>query len=305
MSGGLITTGSFAKALWPGVNAWYGMEYNDYTPVYDKIFTVKRSRKAFEEVIGSTGFGLAVAKPEGDSIIYDAARQGFITRFQHVVYALGFIITREMMDDDQYDTVGKMRAQNLARSMRQTREIVAANILNRAFSSSFPYSNAGYQLIGTAQPNYAGGTFSNTLATPSDLSEAALEQAVIDISYFTDDRGLRIGVKPGKLVIPNTLQFEANRILKSQGRVGTDNNDINALRQMGMFTDIVASPYLTDLDAWFIITDVENGLTLFERDPDSFEMDNDFDTENAKFKARSRFSVGVADPRSIYGSAGA
>ena len=305
MSGGLITTGSFSKALWPGVNAWYGMAYNDTPTAYDKIFTVKKSRQAFEEVVGSTGFGLAVAKPEGDSIIFDAARQGFITRFQHITYALGFIITREMMEDGLYDTVGQMRAKSLARSIRQTKEVVAANVLNRAFTNAYPYSNAGYQLIGAAQPNFAGGTFSNTLATASDLSEAALEQAVIDISYFTDDRGLRIGVKPRKLVIPNTLMFEANRILKSQGRVGTDNNDINALRNMGMFSDVVSSPWLTDLDAWFIITDVDNGLTLMERRGDEFTMDNDFDTENAKFKATSRFSVGISDPRAIYGSPGA
>jgi len=305
MSGGVITTGSFGKLLWPGLNTVFGMTYDEVPAQYSKVFEVKKSGMAFEEVLGTTGFGLAPVKPEGDSIIFDAARQGFISRYPMTTYAMGFIITYEMMQDNQYKTKGFDMARDLAMSMRQTREIVAFNVLNRAFNGSYPYSSANYQLIGGAQPNYAGGTFSNTLATPSDLSEAALEQAVIDMSLYTNDRGLRIAVRPDKLIIPPQLQFEARRILKSVNRVGTDNNDINALNSMNMFSDIIVTPWLTDPDAWFITTTVKNGLTFFERQADTFESDNDFDTKNAKFSAMGRYAVGASDPRGIYGSQGA
>lgn len=300
----IINSGSFAKALWPGVNAWYGKSYNDYPTEYDQLFEKNTSNRAFEEDVGISSFGLAVQKPEGSSIVYDSERQGFITRYQHVVFALGFIITKEAYDDDQYEVVGKRKAQGLARSIRQTKEIVGANVYNRAFNGSY-VGGDGVSMIANNHPNIAGGTWSNLIATAADISEAALEQAAIDIAGFTDDRGLLIAAKPEKLVIPRQLIYETKRILGSDGRVATDLNDLNALKEMGVIGGVVTNHYLTDPDAWFILTDVKNGLKYFERDADSFDMDNDFDTDNAKYKARSRYSFGWTDPRAIYGSPGA
>ncbi len=302
---GIINTGSFAKALWPGVNKWYGKAYDEYPVEWDKLFDKFTSRKNYEQDVGISSFGLAKIKPEGAPIEYDQENQAFTTTYQHVVYALGFIITREIMDDDLYDVVGQRKAQGLAFSMRQTKEVIGANVYNRAFNSSY-VGGDGVSMVNSAHPNFAGGTWSNTLATAADLSEAALEQACIDISLFTNDRGLRIAVVPDMLIIPPQLDFEAARILKSQGRVGTDNNDINALREMGKFRKgYVVNHYLTDNDAWFIRTDVKDSLKYFERVADEFNMDNDFDTENAKYKAYSRYSFGWTDPRGIYASPGA
>ncbi len=301
---GVITTSSFAKALWPGVNAWYGKAYNDYPEEWSKLFEKNTSRKAYEEDVGLTGFGLATVKTEGSPISYDSERQGFTTRYNHVVYALGFIVTREAFEDDQYDVVGAKKAKALARSMRQTKEIIGANIYNRAFNSSYTGGD-GKELCATDHVNVTGGTWSNELATAADLSEAALEQASIDIAGFTDDRGLIIAAKPRKLILPRQLKFEAHRILKSDGRVGTDLNDPNALADLGIVGEVVINHYLTDADAWFLLTDVPEGLKYFERRGDAFEMDNDFDTENAKFKATARYSFGWTDPRGIFGSPGA
>lgn len=301
---GIINTSSFAKALWPGVNAWYGKAYNEYQVEYTKLFETHKSTRNFEEDVGTSGFGLAQVKPEGSGIAYDSERQAFITRYTHVVYALGFIITREIMEDDQYDIVGQRKAQGLAFSMRQTKEIVAANVYNRAFNTSYTGGD-GKSMIATDHPNFAGGTWSNRIGTNVDLSEAALEQAVIDIGGFTNDRGLLISVRPKTLIIPRQLVFEAHRILQSTQRYGTADNDANALKDMGLFRDVVVNHYLTDTDAWFIRTDVPHGLKHWERRADSFDMDNDFDTENAKFKASARYSFGWTDPRAIYGSAGA
>lgn len=300
----IINSGSFAKALWPGVNAWYGKEYNEYPVEFDKLFDKFTSSRAFEEDVGISSFGLAVVKPEGAGISYDTERQAFITRYQHVVYALGFVITREMMEDDQYDIVGERKAQGLAFSMRQTKEIVAANVYNRAFNASY-IGGDGVAMVSASHPNIAGGTSSNIIATAADLSEAALEQACIDISGFTNDRGLLIGVRPESLVISRYMPFEAKRILQTDGRVGTNNNDLNALKDMGMIPKVIVNHYLTDQDAWFIRTNVKNGMKYFERRADAFDMDNDFDTENAKFKATARYSFGWTDWRGIYGSAGA
>lgn len=300
----IINSGSFAKALWPGVNAWYGKEYNEYPVEFDKLFDKFTSSRAFEEDVGISSFGLAVVKPEGAGISYDTERQAFITRYQHVVYALGFVITREMMEDDQYDIVGERKAQGLAFSMRQTKEIVAANVYNRAFNASY-IGGDGVAMVSASHPNIAGGTSSNIIATAADLSEAALEQACIDISGFTNDRGLLIGVRPESLVISRYMPFEAKRILQTDGRVGTTNNDLNALKDMGMIPKVIVNHYLTDQDAWFIRTNVKNGMKYFERRADAFDMDNDFDTENAKFKATARYSFGWTDWRGIYGSAGA
>lgn len=254
--------------------------------------------------MGISSFGLAVQKPEGAAVSYDSEKQGFVSRYQHVVYALGFVITREMMEDDQYDVVGQRKATGLAFSMRQTKEIIGANVYNRAFSGSYTGGD-GVSLISASHANVAGGTWSNTLATAADLSEASLEQACIDIAGFTNDRGLLIAVRPETLVIPRQLMFEAKRILGTEGRVGTDLNDLNALKTLGIIPKVVTNHYLTDADAWFIRTNVKDGMKYFERRGDSFEMDNDFDTENAKFKATARYSFGWTDPRGIYGSAGA
>lgn len=307
-----ITTSSFAKALWPGVNAWYGDAYNEFPVEYTALFDTYSSRKAFEEDMGVSGFGLASVKTEGGSIAYDTAQQGFLTRYTHVTYGLGFVITREMVDDDQYDVIGKKRAQALAYSMRQTKEIVGANVYNRAFSTSYTGGD-GSSLIasgaGTASashPNVAGGSWTNGPSAWSDLSEAALEQAAIDIMAWTNDRGLRIAVTPQSLIIPPALVFEAERILKTSARVGTANNDVNALKEMGYFPGgIKVNHYLTDSNAWFIRTNVKDGMKHFVRRADDFGMDNDFDTDNAKYKATARYSFGWTDPRALYGSMGA
>jgi len=300
----IINSGSFAKALWPGVNAWYGKSYSEYETEYDKLFDKNTSTKAFEEDVGISSFGLAINKPEGSAISYDSERQAFITRYQHAVFALGFVITREMMEDDQYDVVGQRKAQGLAFSMRQTKEVIAANVYNRAFTAGY-VGGDGIIMLSASHVNLKGGTWSNTISTASDLSEASLEQACIDIAGFTNDAGLLIAVRPKSLIIPRQLIFEAKRILGTDGRVGTDNNDLNAIKTLGSIPEIVTNHYLTDTDAWFIRTDVQHGMKYFERRADQFDMDNDWDTENAKFKATARYSFGWTDPRGIYGSAGA
>ena len=305
MSSGVITSSSFAKLLWPGLNSIYGKSYNDYGTEWDKLFEKNKSDRAYEEDLGLSSFGLASVKNEGAPITYDTERQGFTSRYNHVVYALGFIITREIYEDDQYGKVGAQKAKALARSMRQTKEIVGANVYNRAFAGSGYLGGDGKTLIANDHPNVAGGTFSNVISTAADISEAALEQAVIDISGFRDDRGLLIAAKAEGLVVPYQLQFEVKRILGADGRVGTDLNDPNVLKDMGIFNNVITNHYLTDPDAWFIKTNINDGLKYFERRADAFEMDNDFDTENAKFKATARYSFGWSDPRAIYGSAGA
>lgn len=300
----VINSGSFAKALWPGVNAWYGKAYDQYETEYDKLFDKFTSNKAFEEDVGVSSFGLAVLKSEGAPISYDSERQAFITRFQHAVYALGFIITREMMEDDQYDVVGQRKAEGLAFSMRQTKEVLGANVYNRAFNASYTGGD-GVALISASHPNIKGGTWSNQISTAADLSEAALEQAAIDIAGFTNDAGLLIAVRPDQLIIPRQMIYEAKRILGTDGRVGTDNNDLNALKTLGVIPKVTVNHFLTDTDAWFIRTNVPHGMKYFERRADQFDMDNDWDTENAKFKATARYSFGWTDPRGLYGSAGA
>lgn len=298
-----ITSGTFAKALWPGINKWYGEAYSDYQPQWTSIFSSEKSSKAWEEDVGLSGFGYAVAKSEGNSISYDTVMQGFTTRYNHIVYGLGFVVTREAYEDDQYGIVGKKRAKALARSMRLTKDVVAANVLNRAFTSTYTGGD-GKELCATDHPNVAGGTWSNELATAANLSEAALEQMNIDIMKLTDDRGLKIAVRPKQLIIPPDLVFEAERILKTEGRVGTADNDINALKMMGKVNKIVVNQYLTSTSAYFLQTDVQDGLKYFERRGDQFDMDNEFDTENAKYKATARYSFGWTDPRCIYGTPG-
>lgn len=298
-----INRGSFAKALWPGVNAWYGEGYNEFPVEYTNLFQKDTSDKAYEEDVGIIGFGLASVKPEGSPVNYDTMQQGFLTRYTHTTYALGFIITEEMIDDDQYMVVAKKRAQALGYSMRQTKEILGANVYNRAFNASYTGGD-GLELCSALHVNVSGGTWANELATSADLSEAALEQATIDIMKWTNDRGLRINAMPQKLIIPSDLVYEADRIVNSTMRPGTADNDKAVLN--GKFPGgIHVNHYLTDADAWFITTNVPDGMKYFERKADSFGEDNDFDTGNLKYKASFRCSFGWTDPRGIYGSPGA
>lgn len=296
-----VNMSSFAKLAWPGLNSIYGTAYSEHPLEYVDIFETRKSQKAFEEIIGSSMTGMAAVKPEGGAIVYDDMTQGFTSRFQHVAYGLGIVITEELVEDDQYDVIGPMRAKALARSMRTTKETVAANILNRAFNTSY-LGGDGLELCSAVHVNAYGGTFQNELSTAADLSEAALEQMCIDTGKWTDDRGNKIAVQVTDLIIPVDLMFEADRIVNSSGRVGTADNDKNAI--MGKF-NIKVNHYLTDTDAFFLKTNVDNGLIHFERREDRFDMDNDFDTSNAKFKATGRYSFGWADPKGIYGSPGA
>ena len=305
---GIITTSNFAKDLVPGVKTWFGQKYKEYPIEYLDIFEKGNSTKAFEEEAGVTGFGLAAVKTEGGGIAYDEQEQGFVSRYTHVTYGLGFIITREMYEDGIAVTVALRRANALAFSIRQTKEIIGANILNRAFTSTYTMgtNSDGKELCATDHPNKSGGTWRNELATAADLSEAALEQACIDIAAFTTDRGLKIAIMPQKLIIPTALEFDAMRILESIGQSGSANNDINAIRASQKFPQgIAVNHYLTDSDAWFIKTNCPDGLKYMERRPDAFGTENDFDTENAKFKATFRGSFGWSDPRGIFGSPGA
>ena len=299
---GIINTSSFGKALWPGINAWYGKAYNEYPEEFKDLFNTQSTSRAFEEDVGIVGLGLAKVKAEGAPVEYDGERQGFITRYTPIEYALGFIITEIMMEDDQYSVVGERRAKGLAFSMRQTKEIVAANVYNRAFNSAYTGGD-GVSMINAAHPNVSGGTWSNI--QNSDFSELALEQACIDIAKLKDDKGLQIALMPESLHLPVDLVFDAERILKSNQRVGTADNDINALNSMGKFSrGAVVNHYCTDTDAWFIRTNSPDGLKHMERRADYFKMDEDFDTSNAKYKAAGRYAFGWTDPRGIYGSPG-
>ena len=298
-----INTGSFSAALQVGVNKWYGDKFAEYKPQWPQIFSAETSRKNFEEDISISGLGLAVQKAEGGAVQYDTMQQGFKDRYTHAVYSLGFMITKELVDDDLYDVVGKKRAEALAFSMRQTKDINGANILNRFTNGSYVYGD-GVALGSASHPNVAGGTWSNMPSVAVDLSEAALEQAVIDIGNYTNDRGMRIQVKAQKLIVPINLQFDAERIMKTEYELDSANHNVNVVRsRFPMGVDV--NNYLTDVDAWFIKTDVSDGAKMFQRSPMVFKMEDDFDTDNAKFKASERYSFGVSDKRSIYGSAGA
>lgn len=301
---GVVNTGSLAKALQPGVNKFWGMGYDEKKPLQlTQIFDMEKSSKSYEEDVQLVGTGLVPTKAEGAAITFDSIRQGFVTRYSHLTYAMGIIFTYEMLTDEQYN-LGLKNAKYLGFSQRQTRETVAANILNRAFSSSYVYGD-GKELCATDNPNISGGTWANELATAADLSEAALEQALIDIDSFTDDRGLKIAVKAKRLIVPAALRFEAARLLKTDQRVGTADNDINAVRsEIGL--DFTVNNYLTDADAWFIKTDCMDGMKNFMREaPGAPTRENDFDTRNLKFAIFHRESFGVTDKRSVYGSPGA
>jgi hypothetical protein len=304
---GIINTGSFSKALWPGINKWYGEKYNEWKTEYTALFDEEKSNKAYEEDVGISGFGLAKLTTEGGSTQYDEASQSFINRYINETFRLGFMITMEAMEDNQYDisALGKNKAQALAFSMRQTKEILAANVYNRAFSSSYTFGD-GKALCVTDHPLKAGGTFANTLSVAADLSEAAIEQACIDIAGFVNDRGLKISIMPKSLHVPKELLFEAYRILNSILQSDQANNNINALNALNLFPGgAQVNHYLTDTDAWFIRTNCPEGMKYKNRTETIFGMDNDTDTFNAKFYAYFRCKFGNTDPRGVYGSPGA
>lgn len=297
----VIASGNFSRALWPGINAWYGAEYNEHKVEWTELFDQYKSDKQWEEDVSYNGFSLPVIQGEGEPVTYDVQRQGFTTRYTHVVYALGFMITRIMVEDDQYNVVGEKKARKLAFSMRQGKEVVLTNIYNRAFNSSFTFGD-GKEILATDHPNISGGTYANELSTSADLSEASLEQACIDLMKYVDDRGNRIAVKPKKLIVPVDLWPDAEKLLGTQYEVGTANNTISIVYKK---MPLVVNHYLTDADAWFIRTDVKDGMKYFSRRDDEFGTDNDWDTENAKFKASHRYSGGVSNPKALFGSPGA
>lgn len=296
-----INTGNWGKSLWPGINAWFGDEYGKYNTQWTELFDSYSSRLAREEDVGTSYFGLAKVKNEGAPVEYDTAQQGFINRYENVTYALGFILTYELFEDERYDVIAPKRARSLAFSMNQTKEIVAANVYNRAFNSNFPYGD-GKELLATDHPNVKGGTFSNELNPAADLSEQSIEDLCIQIQQAKNDAGLRIAIQPQKLIVPPDLQFDAERILMSPLQNDTANNAVNAVRGK---MPIVVNQYLTDSKAWFVKTDVPDGMKHFERVKLQFTQDNDFDSDNLKYKARERYSFGASDPRGLYGSAGA
>ena len=300
----VISTGNIAKLLWPGLNARWGANYTEFPKEYADLVDVSSSDMTYEEDQEMTGFGLAPVKQQGMPTVYDSATQGVTSRYTHIAYGLGFIITREAIDDNQYEKIGMSRTGSLAFSMRQTKESVVANLYNRAFNSSYTGGDA-VSLLNTAHPVIAG-TQANKLSVDADLSEAALEDMIVQIGLAQNSRGLRISLQGQKLIIPVQLQFEATRILKSVQQYDTANNAINALKAMGAFPGGVAiNHYLTDPDAWFIRTNAPEGLKLFQRVEAEFAQDEDFDTSNLKYKAYERYSTGWSDWRALFGSQGA
>jgi hypothetical protein len=301
---GVITTGSHPKALWPGIKAWWGQVYDEHPEEFTALFDKETSMQNYEEDVQVTGFGLAPVKAEGAGVQYDSEVQGFTTRYTHVAYALGYIVTKEELDDNLYEQVSKKRSAALAMSFRQTKENVAANIYNRAFNSTYKGGD-GVELCSTAHPNTSGGTYSNKLTVDADLSEAALEDATIALMGFQNDRGLLINVMPKSLHIARQEYYNAARILKSVNQPTNANNDINVLRANNVFPGgAVLNHYFTSPHAWFIRTNVRDGMKYYERVGISFDQDNDFDTMNAKAKGYERYSFGWTDPRAVFGSNG-
>ena len=299
-----ISRAQLVKELEPGLNALFGLEYKNYADEHAQIFDVENSDRAFEEEVMLSGFANASVKPEGSSVNYDTAQESFTARYTHETLALAFSITEEAIEDNLYDRLASRYTKALARSMANAKQVKAANVLNNAFSSSFTGGD-GVELCSAVHPIVAG-TFKNELSTAADLNETSLEQSLIDIAAMTDDRGLKIAAQGVKMIIPSALQFTAERLMKSQGRTGTADNDINAVGSMGMIPQgYVVNHYLTDTDAFFIKTDVPNGLKMFVRAPVKTSMEGDFETGNVRYKARERYSFGFSDPRGIFGSPGA
>ena len=299
-----ISRGQLVKELEPGLNALFGLEYKRYENQHAEIFDTENSDRAFEEEVMLSGFANAQTKPEGSAVTFDNAQETFTSRYTHETIALAFSITEEAIEDNLYDRLASIYTKALARSMANTKQGKAANVLNNAFNNSF-VGGDGVELCSTLHPTIAG-TFSNELAVSADLNETSLEQSLIDIAAFTDERGLKIAARGVKMIIPSALQFTAERLMKSAGRTGTADNDINAIVSMGMVPQgYSVNNYLTDSDAFYILTDVPNGMKMFTRAPLTTAMEGDFDTGNVRYKARERYSFGVSDPRGIFGVEGA
>jgi|TARA_R110000796_G_scaffold124775_2_gene239302 hypothetical protein len=300
-----INRAQLVKELTPGLHALFGLEYDRYNNEHEDIFDTESSERAFEEEVMLTGFGEASVKGEGAGVVYDTAQEAWTARYSHETVALAFALTEEAIEDNLYDTLSSRYTRALARSMQTTKQVKAANVLNNAFNSSF-VGGDGKELCATDHPTVANIDMKNELSTAADLNETSLEQALIDIAAFQDERGLKINAQATKLIIPPALQFTADRLMESPGRVATSDNDINAIRNMGMVSGGYAvNHYLTDTDAFFLKTDVPNGLKHFVRTPVSTSMEGDFETGNVRYKARERYSFGFSDWRGIFGSPGA
>ena len=299
-----ISRQQLVKELEPGLNALFGLEYKRYDNEHAEIYDTENSDRAFEEEVMLSGFGNAQIKPEGQGVSFDDAQETFTSRYQHETIALAFAITEEAIEDNLYDRLASRYTKALARSMANTKQVKAAATLNNAFDNTVKGGD-GKELCATDHPTLSG-SFKNELGTSADLNETSLEQSMIDIAQMTDERGLKIAARGLKMIIPSELQFTAERLMKSQGRVGTADNDINAIASMGMVPQgYVVNHYLTDSDAFFIKTDVPNGLKMFVRSPIKTAMEGDFETGNVRYKARERYSFGFSDPRGIFGSPGA
>jgi len=300
-----ITRSQLLKELEPGLNALFGLEYDRYDNEHKEIFDEESSERAFEEEVMLSGFGQAPVKGEGSAIVYDTAGESFTARYTHETIALAFAITEEAVEDNLYDKLSARYTRALARSMSNTKQVKAASVLNNAFSSSY-LGGDGVSLVNNAHTTVGGGTWSNTLATAADLNETSLEQALIDISLFIDERGLKVALRGMKLIVPPALQFTVERLLKSEQRTGTADNDINAIKSGGYMPEgFAVNHFLTDSDAWFIKTDAPNGMKHFVRSPLKTALEGDFETGNVRYKARERYSFGWSDPRAMYASPGA
>jgi len=299
-----ISRAQALKELLPGLNALFGLEYAKYENEHVDIYETENSERSFEEEVKLSGFGAAPVKPEGSAITFDNAQESFTARYNHETVAMGFSITEEAMEDNLYDSLSARYTKALARAMAYTKQVKAASLLNAGFTTFL--SGDGVSLLNASHPTVAGGTNANRPTTAADLNETSLEQAVIDIAAYKDERGLLIAARPRKLVIPPSLMFVATRLLQTELRVGTADNDINAINSNGSIPGgYGVNHYLTDNDAWFLTTDVPNGMKHFVRIALSQSMDGDFDTGNVRYKARERYSFGVSDPLAIYGSPGA
>jgi hypothetical protein len=301
-----ISRSQLLKELLPGLNALFGLEYARYGEEHTELYETESSERSFEEETKLSGFSAAPVKNEGGAISYDNAQEAWSTRYSHETIALGFSITEEAIEDNLYDSLSARYTKALARAMAYTKQVKAASVLNNGFNTGGSYNGGdGVSLFNTAHPLVSGGTNSNTASTPVDLNETSLEAAVIQIAAWTDERGLLIAAKPKKLVVPPSLMFVATRLLETKLRVGTNNNDISAINNNGTIPEGYAvNHFLTDTNAWFMLTDVPNGLKHFERTPLQNSMDGDFDTGNVRYKSRERYSFGWSDPLGIWGSSG-
>ena len=301
-----ISRAQLAKELEPGLNALFGMEYGRYENQHSEIYTTESSDRAFEEEVMLSGFGAAPTKSEGSAITFDEAGEAYTARYNHETVAMAFALTEEAVEDNLYDRLGSRYTRALARSMAHTKQVKAAAVLNNAFTGGATAIGDGKALCATDHPLSSGGSFANTPAVAADLNETSLEDALINIAGFVDERGLKIALRGMKLIVPRQLQFVAERLMVSHLRVGTSDNDVNALKNMGMLPEgYVVNDFLTDPDAFFLKTDAPRGFIHFERTPLSTGMEGDFDTGNMRFKARERFSFGTSDPRCVFGSPGA